>query len=209
MPFEIVGSTLYDLDTGEAVASMDGGQQVGALSFPLSLAGARPQSAARPPLQLSPALINAMGARLRASSPTMLRTLSLQGPAQPQLREVAPGSVDETPLPITETAVAAGATEEISINSQIIFAPRRLIVPDSLAPFFTISGLSVGNVPLFAGNGSIPAEAFRPDSVAPNIRKITAQPGVPLVLRVTNIDAVAHTFRGAIFGLGSQPQGCY
>lgn len=200
MPFEIVGSTLYDINSGEAV--MDLGPEVGAF-LPSSLAGLRAPARQASPLRLSPQVLQSMAARLR---PAMMQP---QAPQLPQLREVSPGTVDETPLPITETAVAAGATEEISINSQIIFAPRRLIVPDSLAPFFTISGLSVGNVPLFAGNGSIPAEAFRPDSVAPNIRKITAQPGVPIVLRVTNIDAVAHTFRGAIFGLGSQPQGCY
>lgn len=184
MAYEIVGGSLYDLDTGEVV---------GAVPTSLLRRMSRPQSASSSPLaRFDPRLVQRMAAA--AAGPALVPT--------------RPSRIDETPLPVTATSVAAGATATISINSQIIFAPRRLIVPESIAPFFTIDAFSVGNVPLFAGNGSIPAEAFRPDSVNPNVRKITAQPGVPITVQVTNIDAVVHTFRGAIFGEGAQPSGC-
>lgn len=187
MAFEIIGGELYDIETGEHVGA----------AMPLNF---RPQLGRQTtPLRLSPQVLQNMAGRLPA--------LQLQRPG-PQLVQRQPGRIDETPLPVTATSVAAGASADIAMNAQIIFSPRRLIVPDSIASFFTIDAFSVGNVPLFAGNGSIPAEAFRPDSVNPNVRKVTAQPGVPITIRVTNVDAVAHTFRAAVFGEGAQPYGC-
>lgn len=183
MGYQIVGGHVYD----------DDGNMVGALVLPRNLnlgRGGAGGGLAR--LPFSP---NA-GARAAAA------------PLGPRLRETMPSRIDETPLPVTATSVAAGATAVIPITSQIIFEPKRLIVPDSIAPFFTIDDFRVGNVPLFAGAGSVPAEAFSPQSVNPNIRKITANPGVQVILTVTNLDAVAHIFRAVVFGEGAQPEGC-
>ena len=194
MAFEIIGGQVYDLETGDMVGA-------------LPMLNLNRGLAAQQPLRLSPQVLRSLGQRLNQMPAIRQATVDALG-SSPRLVERSPGRIDETPLPITATAVASGASQDISVNSQIIFSPRRLIVPDSIESFFTIDAFSVGNVPLFAGNGSIPAEAFRPDSVNPNVRKVTAQPGVPITLRVTNIDAVQHTFRAAVFGEGAQPYGC-
>lgn len=199
MGYQIVGGNhIYD-DAGYYVGSLED-PNVGALQMPRNVNLAR---GAAPPARLNPAALGQLARGFAARMPAV----QLRAP-QPQVVQTEPSRVDETPLPITATAVAAGTQATIAVTSQIIFEPRRLIVPDSIAPFFTIDDFRVGNVPLFAGAGSIPSEAFNPQSVNPNIRKITADPGVQVTVQVTNIDAVQHTFRAAVFGAGAQPQGC-
>lgn len=194
---EHVAAMVVDQYEAAGISPADVGQLLNLAAFRRG-AGAAP-AAARPN-----ALMNVM------RNPALLRGLAQRVGLRmaPQVQQTSPGPVDETPLPIDSGAnVAAGASIIIQTTSQIIFRPRRLIVPESIATFFTVDRLDVGNVPTFASAGSIPAEAFRPDSVNPNVRKVTAQPGVQILVGVTNVDGVPHRFRGAIFGEGSQPSG--
>lgn len=213
MSFEIVGA-VYD-GAGNAYSqdeyeSMIAEEALAAAGLSPADVGAMPLSFLRGNQRTAPAqgtnlirslMANPARANILRTGARMFRPQSIL-PAQP-------GPIDETPLPIDSGAViAGGATAVISVNSQIIFRPRRLIIGNSLAPFFTVDDLRVGNVPLGAGVGSIPAEAFAPDSVNPNVRKVTANPGVAISITVTNQDAFGHRFRAVFFGEGSQPEGC-
>lgn len=227
MGYEIVGA-VYD-GYGNALSQEDyesmiaaealqaAGLDVGAFNF----AALRPSTpAARQQSGSSTMLRNLLGGNTGLRNNLMRMAPSITGRANTpqwteylardaQLRQTQPGPIDETPLPIDSgAAIAAGGTAVIAVNSQIIFRPRRLIVPPSLAPFFVIDDIRVGNVPLYAGVGGVPAEAFAPDSVNPNVKKVTANPGVAISLTVTNIDGFAHRLRAVFFGEGSQPEGC-
>ena len=130
-------------------------------------------------------------------------------PNQPAVRAAEPGPVDTSFLPFDSGAdIAAGATQTISVSAQTVFKPERLNVPRNIADFFTIDNMTVGNVPLAAATGAVPASSFATDAVGANVRKVTANPGVQVTLVVTNIDGAAHRFRATFFGWSSQPEGC-
>lgn len=206
MGFEIVGA-VYDesgrpieLSEMERMVLEKYGIESGALFVPRT--PMIPQRAAGP--TFSPQQLMQLG-----RNPTTAARRVVAEAIAPQVVQTAPGPVDEVPLPVESTGnVAAGASAVITVTSQIIFQPRRLIIPPSLAPFFVVSSIMVGNVPLFAGSGNIPGEVFTPDSVGANVRKTTATPGLGIVITVQNIDAVGHAFRAVLFGLGAQPSGC-
>jgi hypothetical protein len=143
-----------------------------------------------------------------ATSRSMFNRLRNAGVSfgQPRVREVPPGRVGRAPVGMDSGAtIAAGASSIITQTMQTVFKPQRLMVPASLAPFFVIDDFRVGQEPVFAAAGSIPAEAFVSDSeVSSNVNpNATAQAGVSLILTVTNIDGAPHRFRAAIFGENS------
>lgn len=216
MSYEIVGAVydgmgnVIDQDEYENAIAMRVVDAISGLS-PADVGAANPLANLLGRRQsASPMLGGNRNVLLQALRSPNIRAATAQIAARAQgIIPAAPGPVDETPLPIDSGAgIAAGATAVISVNSQIIFRPRRLIVGPSIASFFTVDDMRVGNVPLTAGVGAITAEAFTPDSVNPNVRKVTANPGVAISLTVTNIDGLAHRFRGVFFGEGSQPEGC-
>jgi len=217
MSFEIVGAVYdgagnaYSQDEYEAMIAE---QALNAAGLSLADVGAAmPLSFLRRPGAPAAAPAAQGGNLLRQLMANPALGRALRPPALGNMRQALlpaqPGPIDETPLPIDSGAViAGGATAVISVNSQIIFRPRRLIIGDSLNSFFTVDDLRVGNVPLGAGVGAIPGEAFSPSSVNPNVRKVTANPGVAISITVTNQDAFGHRFRAVFFGEGSQPEGC-
>lgn len=177
-------------------------QSVGQLSVrtPSAIVPAGP---ARIP-QLSPSLMTALRGRLMTG---------LTGPtpasAAPALATERPGPIDLSPLAIDSgAAIAAGVTQLIPTVLQTIFRPERLSIGATVAPFFTITQLAMGNVPLTANVGEFAAETFSDDAVGANIRKVTGQPGQTLFVGVRNEDVNARRFRATFFGASSQPEGC-
>lgn len=120
-----------------------------------------------------------------------------------------PGPVDISYVPLVSPVggIAAGASFTINQTSQTIFKPKRLNVSRAIADFFLIDSFSVGNVPLSAAAGAVPAASFATDATGANVRKVTANPGVQIVLQVTNIDGATHRFLSTLFGWSSQPEG--
>lgn len=112
---------------------------------------------------------------------------------------------DQTLLGLSSSPIAAGASMTINVTPVVFFYPTRLAVPPSIAEFFTVDEFVVGNVPMFGALGSISAETLIPEALGDMFAKVTAGPGVPISLRVTNIDAAAHTFRATLWGVGAQP----
>lgn len=101
------------------------------------------------------------------------------------------------------STVAAGASEVITFRPQVLFRATRLIVPDIIAPYFTIDDIKIGNASQFAASGAVPASAFGEAvnaSGKPNLVMKTAQVSQDIVMTVTNRSGAAAQFRAALFG---------
>lgn len=98
------------------------------------------------------------------------------------------------------TPVAAGAQAQITTRPQVLYRPERLVVPASIAPFFTIDDIRVGNRSQFPSAEPLPAEMFTQQADAVTLRLDTVNPAIDLILVVTNISNAAQDFRAGFIG---------
>jgi hypothetical protein len=104
-------------------------------------------------------------------------------------------------LPIDSVAtVGAGLTVLITPRPQKRFRAERIIVGSSIAAFFLVNDVKVGNVSQFLQSGAIPAEVFSQNAFGVRLKMDTASPALDFVISVTNIDVAAHRFNGAVIG---------
>lgn len=96
--------------------------------------------------------------------------------------------------------IAGGATVDVIRFPQVVFRGERLFVPSTIAPNFDIVSITIGNRPQFAAAGATPAEIFSEVSINNELGLDTAQPGVQVILQVTNRDAEEQEFRAVIIG---------
>lgn len=159
-------------------------------------------------LAMNPAIMTRLASAVR---PTMQQpmpapmAIPLQ-PAAPSVQTTPVGAMREVVqgLDSGPTLIAAGASFDVIFNATMLFEPTRLMVGPGVAPLFAIDDFRVSADSLFLSSGAVPGEVFLPDSVgASSLKRRTAQPGTPVLVRVTNIDGAAHRFRGAVFGLGA------
>ena len=192
-------------------AAIEGGQDLsGAAALFLGRPGAvRPMGArGRRPISVS---LQSLRGAVRSMSPAAraFARNQIRAGRMPTAVPTEPGPVDISYVPLVSPVggIAAGASFTINQTSQTIFKPKRLNVSRAIADFFLIDSVSVGNVPLSAAAGAVPAASFATDATGANVRKVTANPGVQIVLQVTNIDGAAHRFLSTLFGWSSQPEG--
>ena len=99
-----------------------------------------------------------------------------------------------------QAAVGAGLQAIITTQPQTWFKPQRLIVPGSIAPFFTIDNLIVGNKSQFPSPIPLPAEGFIPEAQAVVMDLDTVNPALNMTVVATNISGVAQNFRAMFVG---------
>jgi hypothetical protein len=75
-----------------------------------------------------------------------------------------------------------------------------LIVPGSIAPFFTIDNLIVGNKSQFPSPIPLPAEGFIPEAQAVVMDLDTVNPALNMTVVATNISGVPQNFRAMFVG---------
>jgi hypothetical protein len=85
-----------------------------------------------------------------------------------------------------QLAVAAGTQATITTQPQTWFKPMRLVVPGSIAPFFTIDNLIVGNKSQFPSPTPLPAETFIPEAQAVVMDLDTVNPALNMTIMATN-----------------------
>lgn len=110
-----------------------------------------------------------------------------------------PGPVGLSSIPFNAAAVAAGGTATIVVQPQSIFKAYKLVLDEVIRPFFLVTSFTIGTVPLFDAPGAMAGTLFTPDAL-PNLKKITANPGIAVTLQVTNRDGAAHPFFAAVYG---------
>ena len=111
-----------------------------------------------------------------------------------------PSSAGVQPIGFFQAGVAAGTQAIITTQPQTRFKPMRLVVPGSIAPFFTIDNLIIGNKSQFPSPVPLPAETFIPEAQAVVMELDTVNPALNLTVVATNISGVAQNFRATFVG---------
>lgn len=111
-----------------------------------------------------------------------------------------PSSSGVQPIGFFQAGVAAGTQAIITTQPQTWFKPMRLVVPGSIAPFFTIDNLIIGNKSQFPSPVPLPAETFIPEAQAVVMELDTVNPALNLTVVCTNISGVAQNFRATFVG---------
>lgn len=111
-----------------------------------------------------------------------------------------PSSAGVQPIGFFQAGVAAGTQAIITTQPQTWFKPMRLVVPGSIAPFFTIDNLIIGNKSQFPSPVPLPAETFIPEAQAVVMELDTVNPALNLTVVATNISGVAQNFRATFVG---------
>ena len=140
----------------------------------------------------------------RAITARKLGSAQILAPRKPGSSGVqAIGFVSGAPGPAA--AVAAGAQVLITTQPQTWFKPMRLVIPGSIAPFFTVDNIIVGNKSQFPSPIALPGETFIPEAEAVVLDLATVDPAINLTLAVTNISGVPLIFRATFVGKQVQP----
>ncbi len=107
------------------------------------------------------------------------------------------------------TTVLLGAVATITIAPQRLFKPKLLSIPGSIALYFAITGVFVGQDSQLAAAGAIPCECFTETAVNAPIDWDTANIGNTITINIQNIEpaggAASRVFSGMIIGLGVKP----
>ncbi|MDP9002369.1 MAG: hypothetical protein M3O46_19935 [Myxococcota bacterium] len=97
-------------------------------------------------------------------------------------------------------AIGAGANFNVTIAPQVRFKTRRIILDDATAKYFVINSFNIGITPQFISGDPVPAAAFTELAQDMWLDFDEAYIGNVLTLNVTNFDAAAHNFQGALLG---------
>jgi hypothetical protein len=119
-----------------------------------------------------------------------------------EVREKEPRKLRYHYIPMNSTGTVAAAAAAV-VNTQpqnLAFKPRRIVVPASIAPDFTIDAIYCGITPQFVASGSIAAETFTQDAWQTEMDMDTVNTSQNFTLNVTNQSGAARQFRATVFG---------
>jgi hypothetical protein len=108
----------------------------------------------------------------------------------------------EYPLGFPTTPVAAGATVNITAQSQVPYRARRLIIASDIAGSFLVNDIKVGKNSMFAsaGTGPVPARMFSEFGVGVDLNLDTSQISQLISINVTNISGATVNFNAGFIG---------
>jgi len=122
-----------------------------------------------------------------------------------------PHIVNQPPTQVREFVIGFGPTPITGLSTaifqaqpQLIFRGSRLIVPSSLANFFSINDIRVGKDSQAVSSNPIPAAAFSELAVGVNLGLDTATPGIIMTISVSNTNTMTQTFSAALIGTSMQ-----
>ena len=119
------------------------------------------------------------------------------------LQQQQPSHDGQLILPMSSSGLIANASSAtITGRPQVkAFRPERIVVANSIATFFTISDIKVGNKSQLTQAGTIPAEAYIQGAFGVEMRMDTVQTAQDFVFQVNNTDATtSHSFLSVVFG---------
>jgi hypothetical protein len=111
-----------------------------------------------------------------------------------------PSTSGVQPIGFFQAGILAGTQATITTQPQTWFKPQRLVVPDSIGPFFTIDNIVIGNISQFPSPVPLPAEMFGPAAQAVVMDLATVNPALNLTIVATNISGVPQNFRAGFIG---------
>lgn len=143
------------------------------------------------PARISPGMANA---RSQAYGAALAGASSLVRQREPQKSRQYVAGFDSV------TTIAAGASQTISFQPQVLFRPERLIIDANIQNAFILTDLKVGKNSQFVQSGAIPASAFGPNAFGVRLKCDTAQVSSTISLAVTNLSNGALRFLAALIG---------
>lgn len=151
-----------------------------------------------------------LGAALQAASPKskalIKRMVAARKLAGSQvLTAKGPVSSGVQPIGFNQAGILSGNQALITTQPQTWFKPMRLIIGESIAPFFTVDNIICGNKSQLPAATSLPAEAFIPQAQAVVLDLDTVNPALNLTLACTNISGVTQNFRAMFVGKEVSP----
>lgn len=120
----------------------------------------------------------------------------------PDVRMKEPRKIRYHYIPMNSNGTVAAAAQAV-VNTQpqnLAFKPRRIVVPASIAPDFTIDAIFCGITPQFVASGSIAAETFTQDAWQTEMDMDTVNTSQNFTLNITNQSGAARQFRATVFG---------
>lgn len=104
-------------------------------------------------------------------------------------------------IPFSSTAaIAAGATGTATNKPQFKMRVDRIAVAASIAASFVITGISVGQRPIFVAGGNLHCDLLSSAAFGVSLAGWTCDAALDITFNVTNISAAAATFYAGIFG---------
>lgn len=116
------------------------------------------------------------------------------------VRNTPPNRARQFPLGFPSTAIAASATATITAQTQVIFRPRRLVIPSDIAGSLLVNDFKVGKNSMFPSADPIPARVFSETAVGVDLQLDTAQVSQIISLLMENTSGASVTFTAAIIG---------
>jgi hypothetical protein len=116
------------------------------------------------------------------------------------VRNNGPQRARQFPLGFPSTAIAAAATATITAQTQVIFRPRRLVIPSDIAGSLLVNDFKIGKNSMFPSADPIPARVFSENSVGVDLQLDTAQVSQLISLNISNTSGASVTFVAACIG---------
>jgi hypothetical protein len=169
----------YEIGADEHVGDDNIGDDVGAYEIG---AARRPARRGMLPAAVATGIPFGMGDRVRN-----------QGMPSRMARQILPLGI--------AALIPAGGTFTFQVQPQRPFRCDRLFLSSGTGlATWTVEAVTVGATPQFVATGSAPAECFARDSFGAALRGDTANPGVQVIVQVTNRGAAPADLYGAILG---------
>jgi hypothetical protein len=124
--------------------------------------------------------------------------------SQVQVVERPLTDIREFPLGFGPTSFPAGTEASVISRPQVVFRGERLVVPSTVAPFFSIIDVKVGNRSQLVNSVALPAQMFIETAVGIRLSFDTAAVAQDVALIVANGTATATTFQAALIGTAAQ-----
>jgi hypothetical protein len=157
----------------------------------------------------SPAAMVPLSQALATTGPAPAAPVYAGGPgaaygSQVQVVERPLTDIREFPLGFGPTSFPAGTEASVISRPQVVFRGERLVVPSTVAPFFSIIDIKVGNRSQLVNSVALPAQMFIETAVGIRLSFDTAAVAQDVALIVANGTATATTFQAAIIGTAAQ-----
>lgn len=111
-----------------------------------------------------------------------------------------PSQVRQYPLGFPSTDLSPRSTTTVSVQPQVPFRGRRLVIPSNIADAIMVEGIYVGRNNMLMG--PVPARAFTELAMGMELTMETAQVSQQVSLRVVNTSDRPLRFDAAIIGVG-------
>ena len=116
------------------------------------------------------------------------------------VRQQGPQRARQFPLGFPTTPIAATSSVTITAQTQVVFRPRRLVIPSDIAGSLLVNDLKVGKNSMFPSADPIPARVFTETAVGVDLQLDTAQVSQIISLALENTSGAPVTFNAAIIG---------